>query len=337
MRLAFLVAHFGIRGTERAIYDYACAFEDELGGESWVVYPDGIQHRLDHRGERIHFEPVFAMFQQRFGGRMVQWGSFSALARWLADQQFRGLYVLKSGEQDGLVTDALPTLVHCVFQANQPHGSRYCAISPCLSGSAPVVPHIVRPLRVPAGLAVPGRAEVRARFGISEGALVVGRYGGRETFDIPFVRDLVRRLSHEQGADRLRFVFMNTEPIEGSACAYLEATHDETAKAVYIDLCDVMLHARRDGESFGLAVCEFALRGKPVMAYSGPDLSAVVHRHHEQVLGAEGLFYQDEASLHSLFTELLAGRVSLEPRVYPRLASFTPRAVMAEFKKHFLD
>ena len=39
------------------------------------------------------------------------------------------LYCSKSGRNDGLVSNKIPTGIHAVFQENQPHGDRYAFIS----------------------------------------------------------------------------------------------------------------------------------------------------------------------------------------------------------------
>jgi hypothetical protein len=52
-----------------------------------------------------------------------------------------------------------------------------------------------------------------------------------------------------------------------------------------------MLHARRHGETFGLAVAEFSLANKPVLTM---DLAHVI------ILGEHALIYHDEPSLKRL-------------------------------------
>jgi hypothetical protein len=102
-------------------------------------------------------------------------------------------------------------------------------ISPCVpkggpgtdrqhAHTVPVVPHIVRP----AALHGP---DLRAELGIPPDATVFGRHGGYETFDIPFVREVVfsmasaARASAMHGtqsadttsrASRIYYVLMNT-------------------------------------------------------------------------------------------------------------------------------
>jgi len=44
---------------------------------------------------------------------------------------------------------------------------------------------------------------------------------------------------------------------------------DQGEKARFFATCDIMLHARLHGETFGLAVGEFAVLGKPVITFAG--------------------------------------------------------------------
>ena len=96
-----------------------------------------------------------------------------------------------------------------------------------------------------------------------------------------------------------------------------------------------MLHARSDGETFGLAIAEFSTHNKPVIT------SSVHHerhtaRFHLDVLGDKGLYYHDTHSL----VELLLGfdREAARARGdWNAYKAFEPERVMAVFKKVFLD
>lgn len=61
------------------------------------------------------------------------------------------------------------------------------------------------------------------------------------------------------------FLFMNTQELwtredtpPPSNILYLPMTLDEERKSAFIRTCDAMLHARRSGETFGLAIAECA-------------------------------------------------------------------------------
>ena len=81
------------------------------------------------------------------------------------------------------------SLVHAVFFARRAHGTVYARISPCVpsgmkmdaTAPCPVVPHIIRPAKIDG-------PDLRSELGIPSNATVFGRYGGWETFDIPFAQ-----------------------------------------------------------------------------------------------------------------------------------------------------
>ena len=150
-----------------------------------------------------------------------------------------------------------------VFDGRVPHGDVYARISPCVPGSCAVVPHLVRP---PAGSADLG-IELRQRLGIPPDATVFGRHGGALTFDVPFAREAVQEMALACPG-RIYFLLLNTAEIEGTVglpnVIYLPPTADARAKSAFILACDAMLHARQRGETFGLAIAEFAVHNKPV-------------------------------------------------------------------------
>ena len=110
------------------------------------------------------------------------------------------------------------------------------------------------------------RGNLRAELGIPKDSVVVGGYGGRFSLNVLCAIAAVR-----QSLERDRqiwFLFMNFEPFLQHPCViFLPGVGDVNRKAEFIANCDAMLHARHQGESFGLAVGEFSVLNKPVMAY----------------------------------------------------------------------
>ena len=64
--------------------------------------------------------------------------------------------------------------------------------------------------------------------------------------------------------------------------------------------CDAMLHAREEGETFGMAVAEFSLRNKPVITYNG---SGQYDNAHVRMLGSKALLYCQTAERSSVSGE----------------------------------
>jgi glycosyltransferase involved in cell wall biosynthesis len=184
----------------------------------------------------------------------------------------------------------------------------------------PFVPHIVEPPQTV--------VHMRQQLGIPSGALVFGRYGGAETFDLKFAHDVVQRIA-ESMPERY-FLFMNTDQF----CAprhniiFLEGAADASEKEKFINTCDAMVHARESGETFGLAIAEFAVRQRPVLTWTGSH-----ERSHIDLLGSTGLYYNDEADLERLLRTFVP-----DPKrnwdVYG--AHFNPHTVMEQFRSVFL-
>jgi hypothetical protein len=138
---------------------------------------------------------------------------------------------------------------------------------------------------------------LRKKLGIPNQAKVFGRHGGADTFNIRFVREVVFHHAKENPDDH--FVFLNTEPIRGterfSNVHYLPVTVEPMEKAKFLATCNAMLHARLHGETFGLAVGEFAVLGKPVITFGGSR-----ERAHLDMLGEHGRVYRTEKELRDI-------------------------------------
>jgi hypothetical protein len=111
----------------------------------------------------------------------------------------------------------------------------------------------------------------RKEFGIPEKATVIGRYGGKETFNIDFVSESILEILEKR--DDLWFLFLNTDyQISHERCLYFEPIVNLHYKVRFINTCDAFLHARDYGETFGLSVLEFACKNKQIISYDNPDL-----------------------------------------------------------------
>ena len=162
--------------------------------------------------------------------------------------------------------------VHAVFNAEEPWGHAYARINRGISveerggwvNRVPVVPYIVRPLprsKMGTGL--------RARLHIPRDATVFCSYGGRVVFDIPYVQRAVCGLGTGSNHPKLYFLFANhrpfcREPAKPQRVLHLPNLPTGQAKSNFIASCDAMLHGRKGGETFGLAVAEFSSSNKPV-------------------------------------------------------------------------
>ena len=147
----------------------------------------------------------------------------------------------------------------------------------------------------PVAPAIEGGPDLRASLGIPADATVFCRHGGMPTFNVPFVRTAVARFA-ERRPD-VYFVLLNTPRLDSKTRAnvvHLPAIFDEAKKAAFIRSCDAMLHARAEGETFGMAVAEFSVHNKPrAHVRARARRRAPPPRH----FGRRALLYHNEAQL----------------------------------------
>lgn len=259
MKIAFLENSLGLRGTTVALHDYAHYAETLLGHEAVVL-------TRPHEAGAGHCDKspdVYLKFEARFPVRYFR--DPAEVPRILEEERADVLYIIKYGLLDGVYDSFqnIKTLMHCVFDPRQPHGDLFCVISPWLNVAfgtqLPVLPHIV---------SLPDEAgDLRETLGIPRDAVVFGRHGGYEEFDVPAARTAVATLASSY-PDRFYFVFMNTAAFlpPSPNVIFLPASTDPSRKAKFINTCDAMLYGRARGETFGLAIAEFSVRNKPVFA-----------------------------------------------------------------------
>lgn len=308
--VAFDAGHLQERGTDVALYDYAHCNETLLGNHSLVLAPT----RSDLS--------CIDKFRARFS--VCLYRDQKDLERMLEPVDL--YYKIVHGHRPIVQSPRPPRGrlgIHCVFKADQPHGDVYAAVSPWVAqhhsvGEVPVVPHMVQ---------LPdGDANLRSELGIPRAATVLGRHGGAETFNIPFVREVVSMIVGHR--PDLYFLFLNTDRFaDHPRIIHLPKTSDMQRKLQFINSCDGMIHGRLEGETFGLSVGEFSIRNKPVLTWLGsPD------RHHVEVLGDKGFYYrtpQDLAQLLWNFRSCSGDFDAFSER-------FSPRPVMAQFARVFL-
>ena len=292
------------------MYDYAHFNEVLLGNTSIVITRD---FRATH-GE------IYAKFQARFPVFFIE--SQVDIDRVVVQEGVDVVYSQKSGEVDWFVSTARKCCIHAVFDTRFPHGDVYAAISSSLNTlhktRIPVVPYMVY---------VEESAETfRSELGIPADALVVGRHGSYDSFDIEFVHRSIPILLDRHPT--MYFLTMNTKPFaEHPRVIYLPRTTDLRVKRKFLNSCDVMLHARTRGETFGLACGEFAVCKTPIVTYGlSPE------RAHLEILGETCTKYSNEEELLSIF-DTGAWKKDMNSNGY---LAYTPPVVMALFQAVFL-
>jgi hypothetical protein len=195
--------------------------------------------------------------------------------------------MIKGGRNEGIPGKFpnVKTIVHVVFEPVEPHGDCYCVISDYINvrfgTNLPVLPHIVNVHET--------TDNFRMGLGIPNDAIVFGRYAGMGEFDSKDAQAAVTRLSQEDS--NYYFLFMNTYHFipPSKNIIYMSRTTDQYIKTKFINTCDAMIYGRCQGETFGLAIGEFSLRNKPIIApLHAPD------KMHQMILGDKGIWYANE-------------------------------------------
>jgi hypothetical protein len=321
MKILFHANTLNFRGTTVALTDYARYNRTILGNESIITYNMDLGYSKDMGSELAVISELAKEFTiLAYSDTSPEGGS---LEQWIDMHQPDLTYFIRAGQKEPLPTNS-KTAVHSVFQFNEPHGDKYAYVSDWLSrkmsnGTIPFVPHIV-------DLPEPNK-DYREAFGIRQDQIVVGRYGGYYTFDLPFVKQTVQQLASE--SDKFVFLFMGTEPfVNLPNVFFIKETQDTQKKANFINTCDVMLHGRERGESFGLSIAEFLSLNKPVLSWNnGHDLN------HLDMLKDSGLLYNDGNDIKRILNSLPDFKEDWTKRV----EQFKPIPVMNKFKKVFLS
>jgi hypothetical protein len=238
------------------------------------------------------------------------------------------MYLLKSGEWDGLVVERAKNLIHVVFSHRQPHGDVYAYVSKWLSETmrpgSPYVPHMVNlPMH---------NDDMREELGLGD-KFVFGWYGGNN-FNIAFARKAVAKAASER--KDAAFVFMNSDPFcDLPNVLHLPMTVDPLEKVRFINTCDAMIHARNQGETFGLAIAEFSSRNKPVITYDfNKRIDVEPELCHLEILGDRGIYYRDGDHMLGVLKSI--SREDIQGRDWNMYKSFSPDVVMRQFDEVFL-
>ncbi len=309
MKIAFWDNSLCERGTSIALYDYAYFNIHILKNESIIMYNTTRENDLH----------VIDKFKSQFTVYGVS--SFKDADSILETEKCDVLYVIKGGENEGQISKICKTVVHCVFNVKQPHGDVYAAISNWVSlNKVPVVPHIVY---------LPETTDsMRQKLGVPSDAIVFGRYGGYNQFDIRYVQSIVYQVAKQY--PNIYFLFMNTRQFCPPLFNIIHVSKeiDLIKKREFINTCDAMLWARSEGESFGLSIAEFSYCNKPVLVTTNDKMDNA----HVELLGDKGIWYNENSLEYILST--FHGTENKDWNAY---RDYSPEKVMTIFKNIFLS
>jgi len=316
MKVAFNSRLLTERGSEGAMLDYARMNRSILQNDSIICMPDRVEFARN---------PLLRKWREEFP--VILYRGKNDLGRRLEKEGAEVVYLTKPGPWDGFLVPGLRNCVHAQFLSDEFHGDAYAYLSSWMSRVMTGREDSFVPFFVPQFVS---EEDLRGNLGIPKGAKVFGRHGGWDTFNIPFVREAVARHARQYPDDHV--VFLNTEPIRGTErlpnVHYLPGTVDPVEKAKFLATCDALLHARWHGETFGLAVGEFAVLGKPVITFSESR-----ERAHLEMLGNQSLQYRHAGELIKILRDFRPHRT--QGTEYEIFAD--PKVVMEIFRKKFLE
>jgi hypothetical protein len=312
--IAFLSNKLTLRGTEVAIFDYADYNEKILGNKSIIITRDyeKIKHEFD-----VDIK-AYEKFKNRF--EVYYYSSQQDIDQIVNYKRASHIFIEKAGVQDGLICNRCKNIIHCVFDVSQPHGQVYTPIGQTINNlkgtNYPVTPYMVT---------LPECDEnLRKELNIPSDAIVFGRYGGKESFDIKFVNDVIQKIL-EVRSD-FYFLFMNTnEFYKHKNIIYLPGNADMVFKRKFINTCDALLHARERGETFGLTPGEFSICKKPVITWGGSK-----ENEHLLILKEKAVVYNSPFDLYNILNTFTKDKYDVSNNGY---MFYNPENVMKIFNK----
>ena len=328
MKIAFHSNQISERGTEVALYDYAHFNEEILSNKSIII---------SNKQNKNNSTAALNKFKGRF--KTLLYNDTNEIDQLLANEGVDVLYTMKAGTIDNILSSRIKTVVHCMFNLNEPHGDVYASVSSQLNKrfntAFPVVPYIVQTPDYD--------GDLRSSLHIPKDAIVIGRHGGFNTFDIEFVHKTIKTIT--QNHINIYFLLMNTAPFYKSwfrrqhkQIIHLPPSVNMKHKIQFINTCDAMLHARSGGETFGLAVAEFSIKNKPVITWK-PRQHINNGRYyddaHLDMLGEKALTYSNQQDLYEILTTINPD--TLKNNNWDAYSKkYAPEVVMKLFDKYFI-
>jgi hypothetical protein len=330
MRIAFYTHTIDIRGTCVAIYDYANYNEKLLNNESVIISNKSSMHDF------IALKKFYNRFNVRLCNTndeicdilhncdvlyIIKYGKKDEQYEYIRDN------VYKYDKYDNDKHSKLRIVIHCVFDMTDKHGDVYAGVSKTLSNkfnSDVFVPHMISLKRSLTN------ENLLKTLNIPEHALVFGRYGGYDTFDLEIGRRVISNIvsTHTD----IYFLFINTPRFcINKNIIYLESITDDDEKNRFICSCDAYLEFGTLGHTFGIAMGEFSINNKPIISYRGD----VWNTSHYDILKDKAIYFSTEDELYHILTTFdKAYYQSIDNNCYN---DFSPYNVMNIFSKVFLE
>jgi hypothetical protein len=313
MNIGFWDNQLAERGTTTSLYDYAYYNETILGNKSYIFY--------DKNNTTNNVE-IIKKFKEHF--IVHDTNNFDEVDDYLLQYNITHIYIIKSGQKDNRISKVAKNCIHCVFNCDSPHGEIYSSIAKCVhgnNGKYPVVPHMIN---------LPNYSgNMRNKLNIPVNAKVFGGYGGKSSFNIKFVHNVVYNIAKNNPNIYFLFANFNVFCKKLPNIIHLPIITDLNIKVEFINTCDAMLWARRAGETFGIAIGEFSTLNKPIIATKKCD-----DKCHVDILKNRAFWYSNEKELIKI---LLNFNQQIEcKKDWNSYKRHTPEKVISIFKEIYL-
>ncbi len=327
--VAFHSYQLGERGTEIHMYKYAKYNREILGNESLII------------STSARPTPSFEMFNKEFKTILCPYdlgGDNShmrqAHEKICSENNVTHFWSIKQGSNDGVLPTNVDTCVSAVGGPGiSPHGSvftllckylvdKYKMDFPCLY---PIVERDDSD----------NVSNFREEFGIPKEAIVLGRHGGKDTFNLNFVKKAIIDVLNIR--NDIYFVFLNTDVFyKHKNIFYIDYTSDFSLKSKFVNTCDAMIHAREDGEIFSLSLAEFSIRNKPIITWK-PNFNFPPYDFgHFYVFGDQAIYYSDDKDISNILINI--SKKDIESKDWDVYKDrYSPSRVMSEFDNLFLS
>ena len=314
VKIVFHTEQIDVRGTCNAVFYYAHYNEVLLNNKSVI---------LSKLNNSFNDPIALEMFNKRF--EMLFYTNADEIPELIKDYDI--IYEIKYGLNNGLVYNNIKHCVHAVFDMSQPHGDVFAGVSETLAkkfNKTLFVPHMI-------GLKPSMTKEnLRKKMDIPEDAIVFGRYGGNDTFNLDFAKNAIKRVVRDR--KDIYFILINT-PIfdDHPQIIFLNKIIDDVDKNKFILSCDAGLECGYLGHTFGIAIGEFSVNNKPNICYNG----SLWNRCHLDILGEKGgIYFTTEDELYNILTNFNKNLyVNADLNCY---TEYTPEKVMDKFKQVFI-
>ena len=312
LKIGFYLNEINYRGISNSVYLFAKNNEKILKNKSIIFY---WAKSNDNKKEVINkFKKKFKLYKVK---------NFHELDKLSKKLKLDFCYFQRTGRKEYLLKNT-KNIVHAVFpEKSEYHGDNYAYISKWLSKNCSNNKFSYVPLPIKL---LKNNQNFRKKLKIPKHAKVFGYHGGPASFDLNFVKDVVKKISKSN--ENIYFCFMNINKfISHKKVFFLKGSFSQIQKVKFINTCDAMLHARSLGESFGISCAEFFVKNKTILTYE-----YCKHRSHFEICKENLISYN---SFNNLINKLINfNKKKLDNSNIKKI--FSEENTIKEFNKVFL-